>query len=395
MNFQPSALDLHERLILVHDFLIQMGGAEKVVQVMAEEFPEAPIYTSATKGSNLPAVFQSQRVNNSWLQKLPRLEDMHKKLFFLYPHAFKALKINETRDLIWISSSGFSKWILKPAGSKMICYCHTPPRFFWNPEEYLRNEISNPLLRDVVRRIMPLFRDSDLRQSRKVDLFIANSNFIKDRIKNCYGRNSVVIYPPVDVDRFQVSETTGNFHLIVSRLVSYKRIDLAVEAFTKANRNLVVIGDGPDRQRLESMAGPSVTFLGRAPDEVVEEKMATCNGFVFPGLEDFGITPVEAQACGKPVIAFRGGGALETVIEGKTGVFFDGFDADLVKDALDEFDQIQWDPTTIRQNAERFSTERYLAETERLLEIAARIEDDDSIEERLIEAFHKDPEVAA
>ncbi len=160
-------------IVLVHDFLIQMGGAEKVVEVMAKAFPDAPIYTSATKNKNLDKAFDSNRVVNTWMQHIPGLLRFHKKLFFLYPFAFRSLKIKEASDTIWISSSSFAKWIPKPAGSKVICYCHTPPRFFWNPGDYLRNEVTNPLLRGLLRCVIPLFRISDEHQSRKVDLFIA------------------------------------------------------------------------------------------------------------------------------------------------------------------------------------------------------------------------------
>lgn len=355
-----------EQPILVHDFLIQMGGAEKVVETMAQAYPDAPIYTSATLGENLFPVFRSQRVRNSWMQRLPGMSRWHKKLFFLYPFAFASLRLPERRT-VWISSSSFSKWIPKPRGNRFVCYCHTPPRYFWNPDEYLRHEIGNPVLRRFVRMLMPLFRRSDLRQSRKIDLFVANSENVRRRIRECYGRESVVVYPPVDVERFQVSGRSDDFYLVVSRLVAYKRIDLAVEAFSRLGKRLVIVGDGPDRRRLEAMAGPTVTFLGRAPDEAVVEAMATCRAYVFPGSEDFGITPVEAQACGKPVIAYRDGGALETVREGETGVFFDSPDAPSLAAAVERFETMEWDPAKIRRNAERFSVDEFLARTRELL----------------------------
>lgn len=354
-------------MAIVHDFLIQMGGAENVVEQVALDYPKAPIYTSATFGENLFPVFKTDRVHNTWMQRLPGMLKHHKKLFFLYPFAFRSLRIKDA-DLAWISSTSFSKWIPKPKGMRFVCYCHTPPRYFWNPDEYLENEISNPLLRGFVRMLVPLFRKSDRRQSRKIDLFLANSKNVQERISRCYGRDSVVVYPPVDVNRFQVSDRSEDFFLIVSRLVGYKRIDLAVKAFTETGRKLVIIGDGPDRKRLESMAGPNVKFLGRAPNETVTEMMATCRGFVFPGCEDFGITPVEAQACGKPVVAFRGGGALETVVEKETGVFFDEPTAESLAGALDEFDTVAWDVPAIRRNAERFSTEVFLRRTREVLD---------------------------
>lgn len=368
MNLPKPSSDnpLDQRLALVHDFLIQMGGAERVVEVMAEAYPSAPIFTSATFGSNLFPAFRSARVRNTWMQHLPGMNKHHKKLFFLYPLAFKTLRLFQT-DIAWISSSGFSKWIPKPRGTRFVCYCHTPPRFFWMPDSYLENEIRNPLVRRFVRLLMPLFRWSDRRQSRKIDLFLANSRNVRDRIRACYGRDSIVVYPPVDVNRFQVSHRSDDFYLIVSRLVAYKRIDLAVKAFTSTGKRLIIIGDGPDRDRLEAMAGPGVTFLGRAPDDVVTEMMASCRGYVFPGSEDFGITPVEAQACGKPIIAFRDGGALETVIENETGVFFDQPDPRSLARAITEFESIDWDRHRIRENAERFSEERFLEETGRIL----------------------------
>ncbi len=359
------------RLTLAHDFLIQMGGAERVVETMAEAFPEAPIYTSATFGANLFPVFRSERVRNSWMQALPGMERWHKKLFFLYPFAFQSLRMEPT-DLVWISSSSFSKWIAKPAGAKFVCYCHTPPRYFWNPGEYLENEIGNPFLRRFVGMLMPLFRRGDLRQSRRIDLFLANSRNVQKRIRDCYGRESLVVYPPVDVERFRVSERSDDFYLIVSRLVGYKHIDRAVRAFTASGKKLVIIGEGPDRARLESLAGKNILFLGRAPDEVVTERMAHCRAYIFPGSEDFGITPVEAQACGKPVIAYRDGGALETVIEGETGLFFDRPAADSLRAAVEDFEQRAWDPARIRRNAERFSVERFLRETREILEAVER-----------------------
>lgn len=353
-------------LVIAHDFFIQMGGAENVVEVIAEAFPEAPIYTSASAGENLFPVFKSNRVHNSWMQHIPGLAKIHKALFFLYPFAFKSHRIPK-ESLAWISSSGFSKWLPKSEGSTFVCYCHTPPRYFWNPDEYLEHEIGTSRLRKLVRGILPLFRKSDWKQAQKVDYFIANSINVQRRILKCYGKESTVIYPPVDVVRFKVSEESEDFHLIVSRLVAYKRIELAIRAFTKTGQKLVVIGDGPDRARLESLAGDNITFLGRAPNEVVNEKMAKCQSFIFPGSEDFGITPVEAQACGKPVIAFREGGSLETVIDGETGVFFDEATPEALIAALEEFEEIDWDKQVIRKNAERFSVARFVEETKAFL----------------------------
>ncbi|MAS92047.1 MAG: glycosyl transferase [Verrucomicrobiales bacterium] len=372
------------KLSLVHDFLIQMGGAERVVETVSLSYPDAPIYTSATIGENPFPVFKEREIHNSWMQKLPGMQKHHKKLFFLYPFAFNSLRMNEN-ELAWISSSSFAKWIPKPKGSRFVCYCHTPPRYFWNADEYLENEIGNPVLRSFVRKLMPLFRMSDKKQSRKIDLFLANSRNVQDRIRECYGRDSLVVYPPVDVERFQCSDNSEDYFLIVSRLVSYKRVDLAVEAFTKANRKLVIVGDGPDRERLEKMAGPTVKFLGRASDAAVTEAMANCRGFVFPGCEDFGITPVEAQACGKPVLAYRAGGALETVREGVSGLFFDEQNEKSFREALERFDTVEWDRTLIRRNAERFSTARFVERTREILAAVDALPDGVEIEPATVE----------
>lgn len=345
--------------LIVHDYLIQMGGAERVVALIAEAFPQAEIVTSVTKYDTLFPEFKDRDIRNTWMQNIPGIESRFKALFPLYPFAFKALGDMDAK-VVWMSSSGFAKWANFTKSTRVFCYCHTPPRFFWQPENYLPYEIPNKLIRRIVGAILPIFRMADYRVAQRVSHFIANSNMVKERIKEFYGRESVVIYPPVNVDRFTVSQNSEDFYLIVSRLVGYKAIDRAVEGLSKLGKRLIIIGDGPDRERLESIAGPTVEFKGRLSDEEVTWHMRNCYAFVFPGLEDFGITPVEAQACGKPVLAFGAGGALETVVAGETGMFFHEPNSESLANVVPDFEAQAWDPSRIRENAEKFSEEVFL-----------------------------------
>ncbi len=345
--------------LIVHDYLIQMGGAERVVALMAKAFPNSEIVTSATKYESLFPEFYGRKIKNTWMQRIPGIDERFKTLFPLYPFAFKALGKLDS-DVVWMSSSGFAKWTNFSHSSNVFCYCHTPPRFFWQPENYLPYEVSNPLIRRLVGYVLPLFRIADYHAAQRVSHFIANSKMVQDRIKEFYGRESVVIYPPVNVDRFTVSENSEDFYLIVSRLVGYKAIDRAVEGLSKLGKRLIIIGDGPDRERLEGLAGPTIEFKGRLSDEEVTWHMRNCYAFVFPGLEDFGITPVEAQACGKPVLAFEAGGALETIESGTTGMFFPDPSAESLASVVPDFEAQSWNPMKIRANAEKFSEEVFL-----------------------------------
>lgn len=359
LTFLTGAQRIRADMIIVHDYLIQMGGAERVVAVMSKAFPDAPLVTSVTCRESLLPEFRGKTIRNTWMQRLPGINKHFKKVFPLYSFAFRALGKLES-DVVWLSSSGFSKWARFAPETPVICYCHNPPRFFWEPESYLAHEVPSPLIRGAVRAVLPLFRRSDYRAAQRITHFVANSRTVQERIKRYYGRESEVIHPPVDVERFKVSDKTEDFYLIVSRLVGYKGIDRAVAGLSKLGKRLIVIGDGPDRQRLEKLAGPTVEFKGRLSDAEVVRHMETCYAFVFPGLEDFGIAPVEAQACGKPVLAFEGGGALETVVPGVSGMFFPEESADSLASIVPEFERQSWNAAVIRRNAERFSEQVFL-----------------------------------
>jgi glycosyltransferase involved in cell wall biosynthesis len=347
------------KLAIVHDYLIQMGGAERVVAAMTEAFPQAPIYTSATDRDHLLPEFLGKEIINSWADRIPGVQKSFKKFFPLYPFAFRSFEPVDA-DVVWISSSGFAKWIRVKANAKTICYCHTPPRFFWDSDGYVAAELGDSLAGRCARAPLSLLRRWDYACARQIDRFLANSRCVQERIWECYGRPSTVIYPPVDVDRFSVVPQPENYYLVLSRLIGYKRIDLAIEAFNQLGERLIIIGDGPDRSRLEALAGPSISFLGRISDNEINRYLERCRALIFPGLEDFGIAAVEAQACGRPVIAFAAGGALETVVPGETGCLFEEQTLDSLVDAVSQSKGVTWSTERIRANALNFSRNIFL-----------------------------------
>jgi glycosyltransferase involved in cell wall biosynthesis len=349
-----------DNLTIMHDYLVQMGGAERVVATMSKAFPRAPIYTSATDYEHLWRDFRDKDIRNTWMQHLPKSKVATKALFPLYPIAFQSVRLPQERRAVWISASTFAKMVPVPKGCVSFLYCHAPTRFLWDTDRYVGSEVGNPLLRSAVGMFLPVLRRADLAAAQRMDHVVANSENVRQRIRSVYERDATVIHPPVDVNRFKVARDNSGYYLLLSRLIGYKGIDRAVKAFRGLDRELHVVGEGTDRARLEKMATPNVKFLGRVSETEIERELAGCRAFIFPGEEDFGITPVEAQACGKPVIAFAAGGALETVIDGVTGVFFKDGNAESLCAALLESEKIAWDPHTIRRNAERFSEEEFL-----------------------------------
>jgi glycosyltransferase involved in cell wall biosynthesis len=350
------------RMVLAHDYLIQMGGAERLFASMHRAWPHAPVYVSATDYDHLLPDFNDAEIHNTWMQRLPGLRTHHKKLFPVYPFAFKSFGRLDAEAAV-VSSSGFSKWLRFAPHTRVFCYCHTPPRFFWQTEHYLRNEVQSRILKVLARIFVLWLRPSDFACAKKVHHFIANSNNVKNRIRDFYGRESVVIYPPVEVHRFRVTAGHEGYYLILSRLVSYKGIDRAVAAFLKNGKRLVIAGGGPDRARLEQLAGgaANIDFRGRVSDEKAIKLIENCRAFVLPGSEDFGITPLEAQAAGKPVLAFGDGGALETVVDGETGMLFSDPSPEGINATIERFEKVAWDPAVIRRQAERFAEPVFIA----------------------------------
>lgn len=352
---------------MVHDYLDQAGGAERVLAALAEAFPGAPVFTSIVKPSALSPELRKLDIRPSFAQRLPGILE-HKRVFLpVYPMAMESLKL-DGYDVILSSSSAFANGCRVPKGSLHISYCHTPMRVAWRMDDYLANESLPMSAKLAARAVVGVLRRWDVRAAKKVHRFIANSSAVRDRIRNYYGRDAEVVYPPVDVDRFAVrSGEAGNRFLVVSRLVAYKRIDLAVRSCTQHGLGLDVVGTGPDLNRLRALAGTNVTFHGFVPDKDVAVMMRGAKAVIFPGEEDFGIVPVEANACGCPVVAFRAGGALDTIVDGVNGVFFDKQGVDDLAVALKMVDRVPWDPGAMRKRAEAFNKKRFLDEIRSLV----------------------------
>ncbi|MBE1445680.1 glycosyltransferase [Paenibacillus sp. OAS669] len=349
------------KIALVHDYLNQYGGAERVLECFMDMFPEAPVYTIISDLSKMPARFAEANITNSFIQNVPFSRKHYKKMLGLLPHAVEGFDLREY-DVILSSSSAFAKGVITTPSQLHICYCHTPMRYVWDLYHQYLAEINNPVYKKVLPFILHKIRNWDAINSQRVDHYIANSNNVSKRIKKYYNRESHVIHPPVSFERFDFAGESGDYFLIVSRLIPYKRIDLVIEAFNLLNLPLVIIGDGYDRTRLQKMAGPTVQLMGYQSDEVISKYYSNCKAFILAGEEDFGITPLEAQANGKPVIAFGKGGALETVVEGKTGIFFNEPTADSLVQAINRFNSISFNKHTIRDHANQFNEIRFKEE---------------------------------
>jgi glycosyltransferase involved in cell wall biosynthesis len=356
------------KVAIVHDYLVQMGGAERVVELFHRMFPDAPIYTTIADYDRLWPGFRQADIRTSWMQRIPGVLKRFKHYFWLYPLAIQSFDLRDY-DLVLSSSSAFAKGARVSGKTLHVCYCHTPMRFAWNFDQYMAASEAGLWQKKLAKLLIPPLRRWDRANTRGVHHLIANSTVVRQRIEKYYQRSASLIHPPVNLSRFRVSKLApGDYFLVVSRLVSYKRIDLAVEACTRAGKKLLVIGDGPDRRRLEAMAGPTVRFLGRLSDEQIVAYMQHCRALIFPGLEDFGITPLEANACGRPVLAFRGGGALDTVQPGLNGLFFDQQTAEALAEGLEHVAAVSWNPEKIRQHAEKFGEETFVRQMKTLLE---------------------------
>lgn len=316
-------------------------------------FPDAPVFTSIYWPEALPSAYRDWDIRTSFLDRLPLIHSHHQWYLPLYPYGFEQFDLSEY-DLVLSVTSAFGHGVVTGPDTTHLCYCLTPARFLWGAHAYMAREELGPAARAVIPVFLHRLRQWDRLAADRVDQFIAISNAVQSRIKKHYHRDSGVIYPPVDAQRFRPSDEHDDYFLILSRLVPYKRIDLAVRAFSQLGLPLVVIGDGRDRRALQDMAAENVRFMGRVSDEECNRYLSRCRAFVFPGEEDFGITPLEAQAAGRPVIAFAGGGALETIIEGQTGAFFREATPESLAQAVSDFDDGDYDPVAIRQHALRF-----------------------------------------
>jgi glycosyltransferase involved in cell wall biosynthesis len=343
------------KVAVVHDYFTQAGGAEKVVEELYRLFPDPSLFATVAFRHCLPEALKDVRVRTSWMQNLPGIDRYYRLYFLLYPFAVGDLDLSGY-DVVISNTSGYAKGVKTSREAVHVCYCHAPMRWVWNFDSYSQRESFGFGPRAVLPILIRGLKMWDEEASRQPDHFVANSRSGAERIRRAYGRTAEVIHPPIDTNRFHLSGyDPEDYYLVLSRLVSYKRVDLAVRACTERGKKLMVIGDGPDRKSLEAMAGPTVRFLGRASDEDVEYLAARCRALLFPGEEDFGMAPLEVASAGRPTIAYRAGGALDTVIDNVTGVFFDEQTADDLGDAIERFERQTWNARLLRTHAEDFN----------------------------------------
>jgi glycosyltransferase involved in cell wall biosynthesis len=355
------------RVALVHDYLNQYGGAEKVLEAFLEIFPDAPIYTLLYDKKIVDKFFPTKKIKTSFLQKIPFIKKHHRIFPPLMPLAVEKLDLSDY-DLILSDSAAFGKGIITRPNALHICYCHTPIRYAWDDShKYIKEFSMLKLAKIFVPIFMNYLRLWDREAAYRVDKFICNSGFVAQRIKKYYKQDSEVIYPPVDVKSFGIKKEkdgvypakSGVNFLMVGRLLPYKRFDIAIEAFNKLELPLKIIGGGPEIKKLKKMANWNIEFLGEISNKDLKKHYQECKALIFPQEEDFGIVALEAMACGRPIIAYRGGGALESVLEGKTGIFFDEQTVGSLVDAVKSFDASKFDSNVIYQHALKFDKENF------------------------------------
>lgn len=361
-------------LALVHDWLNQYGGAERVLETLHALFPAAPIYTSMYWRDGMPPAYRSWDIRTTGMDRLPGVYRHHQRYLPFYALAFGRMDLRDQGyDLVLTNKSGFCHAV-RTGDVPQLCYCLAPTRYVWEYEAYAARENLPAALRVALKPLVALLRRWDYAIAQRPTIrFVAISREIQARIRRYYGRTSEIIYPPVDVERFQPAAAHDDYYLIVSRLIPYKRIDLAVKAFNRLGLPLRIAGSGRDRDVLEALAAPNVQFLGYVPDEEIGSLYARCRALIFPGREDFGITPVEAQAAGRPVIAYGRGGALDTVVDGETGAFFREPTSEALAEVVASFNAEAVSPLACRANAERFSVERFRREIRAVIEAHAQV----------------------
>lgn len=349
------------KIAILHDYLNQFGGAERVLKVILEMFPEADIYTLLYDKKKTLGIFEGRVRKTSFLDgKLTRKR--HRFFLPLMPLASFLLKSKDSYDLVISSSAGYGK-ALNIKGNFHLSYCHTPLRYAWDTD-YLKNLPLGPLpfSRGILFPLASLLRGWDRKTSKRVDLFIANSSFIAEKIKDSYGRDTEVIHPPVDVDFFrpEPSLPKEDYYLMAGRLIYYKRFDLGIKAAEILNKRLKIVGNGPEKEKLRKLTRSSkIEFVSGVSDEELRRLYHNARGFIFPQVEDFGLVAAEAQACGLPIIAYGRGGARDIVEEGKTGIFFDRQDPRSLAEAICRFEKISFDRREVSKSARRFSKDNF------------------------------------
>lgn len=359
------------KIAFVHDFLLRPGGAERVLKSLMDLYPEAPVFTLLYDEKRMGKDFPKERVRTSYLQKFPRfLPGMHKLMFPLMPGAVERFDFTGF-DVVVSSSNAYAHGIVTNLETRHICYYHSPMRYAWDyTHQYLKDQQLGLIGESIVTGMLHDVRMWDYLAAKRVDFKLANSKTVQDRILKYYREESTVIHPPVDTERFTPHKKNEGYFLIVSQLSKYKRIDLAVELFNRIGKRLVIIGQGPDMTRLQRMAANNIDFLGYKDDEVVKEYFENCRAFLFPGEDDFGIAPVEAMACGKPVLGYRKGGLTETMIEGVTGEFFNELTVESMEAGLTQLliHEKTYDHERIAKHAQQFSEKAFRTAMKEVIE---------------------------
>jgi glycosyltransferase involved in cell wall biosynthesis len=353
-------LRLPERTVLVHDYLNQYGGAERLLEVLHDLAPAAPVYASMYDPVAMPPFYRAWDIRTTWINRVPTASASHQRLLPAYPLAFERLRLPDC-ELVLSSSSAFAKMVRPPRGAVHVSYIHSPMRFAWDLDRYVERERMSGSMRTALRPFMAMLRKRDRATLPRVHRFVANSTIVRDRIRRFWDRDATVIYPPVDVAAFEpaASSEIEPYFLMVSRLVPYKRFDLAIEACNALGLPLWIVGNGRDRERLEAQAGPTIRFLGRVSDEELRRLYARARAAIFMSEDDFGIAQVEGQAAGRPVIALGAGGARDTVRDGETGILVRDQDAESLVDAIKRFEQTRFQTDVIVSHAQSFSRSRF------------------------------------
>ena len=351
------------RVAIIHYWLVGMRGGERVLEAICARYPDADIYTHVYDPAATSAKIRRHRIHTTFINKLPWARHAYQMYLPLMPHALELLDLSGY-DLVISSESGPAKGIVTHPNTLHVCYCHSPMRYLW--DQYHTYHAQAGLLKRLFMSVtIPFLRAWDLGTASRVDHFIANSSFIAQRIQKIYRRTARVVFPPVDINAFMPTpQPRDDYYLAVGQFVPYKRMDLAVEALTRMGKRLVVVGSGSEEGRLRQIAGDTVTFRQGLSDAALAELYQNCSALIFSGEEDFGIIPLEAMACGRPVVAYGAGGALDTVLDGHTGILFAHQTVQHLTDAIARFEAMKdrFDPATIRRHAETFSGEVFAKE---------------------------------
>jgi glycosyltransferase involved in cell wall biosynthesis len=356
------------KIALVHDHLIQDGGAERVLEVFHDMWPDAPIFTLLYDRKKFAEIFPEKNIKTSFLQKLPGALNHYQWFLPMMPMATESYDLSEY-DMVLSSSSAMAKGVLTQSNTTHICYCHTPTRYLWSDTHRYVEELKHNF---IVKRTIPFtlskLRMWDQHAAQRVDTFVANSKNVSDRIKKYYRRTSKIIHPPVETQKFSISPKVENYFLTGGRLVTYKRFDIAIKAFNRLGVPLKIFGTGPEEKKLREIAKPHIEFLGKVDQKTLTELYSKASAFIHPQVEDFGITVVESMAAGRPVVAFAAGGACETVVDQKTGKFFYNQDWEALADTIVRLKLEDFSPQTIKNYAEQFSTDRFKQEINGLVD---------------------------